>query len=70
MILHASLHLMNVNSAALTKAGITRDADVEGVARFDDGEPTGELQEFAAMFPISRLTGNIFRVNGGMTTQW
>ena len=30
----------------------------------DDGEPTGELQEFAAMFPISRLIGNIFRVTG------
>jgi predicted amidohydrolase YtcJ len=64
VILHASQHLMNVNSAALAQAGITRDTEVEGVARFDNGEPTGELQEFAAMFPISRLTGNIFRVAG------
>ncbi|MDP9900313.1 amidohydrolase [Variovorax ginsengisoli] len=64
VILHASQHLMNVNSAALAQAGITRDTEIEGIARFDDGEPSGELQEFAAMFPITRLTGNIFRVAG------
>ncbi|MGA0572183.1 amidohydrolase [Variovorax sp. VNK109] len=64
IILHASQHLMNVNRAALAAAGITRDTEIEGIARFDDGEPSGELQEFAAMFPITRLTGNIFRVTG------
>jgi predicted amidohydrolase YtcJ len=64
VILHASQHLMNVNSAALAQAGITRDTGIEGIATFEDGEPTGELQEFAAMFPITRLTGNIFRVAG------
>ncbi|MEO8937592.1 MAG: amidohydrolase [Burkholderiaceae bacterium] len=68
VILHASQHLMNVNSVAMAQAGITRDTEIEGIARFEDGErrgePTGELQEFAAMFPISRLTGNIFRVAG------
>ena len=69
VVLHASQHLMNVNTAALAQAEITRDTDIEGIARFDSGaqsgEPTGELQEFAAMFPITRLTGNIFRVAGG-----
>lgn len=64
VILHASQHLMNVNRAAMAAAGITRDTDIEGVVRFPDGEPSGELQEFAAMFPITRLTGNIFRVTG------
>lgn len=68
VILHASQHLMNVNSAALAQAGITRDTEIEGIARFahgeHSGEPNGELQEFAAMFPITRLTGNIFRVAG------
>mgnify|MGYP000303566447 CR=1 FL=1 len=64
VILHASQHLMNVNRAALAQAGITRDTEIEGIARFDNGEPSGELQEFAAMFPITRLTGNIFRVAG------
>lgn len=64
VILHASQHLMNVNTVALAQAGITRDTEIEGIARFGDGEPNGELQEFAAMFPITRLTGNIFRVAG------
>ncbi len=72
VILHASQHLMNVNSAALQAAGIDRDTEVEGIAKFEDGpskgEPTGELQEFAAMFPITRLTGNIFRVTGASET--
>ncbi len=72
VILHASQHLMNVNNAALKAAGIDRDTDVEGIAKFEDGpnkgEPNGELQEFAAMFPITRLTGNIFRVTGASET--
>lgn len=68
VILHASQHLMNVNSAALARAGIDRDTDVEGVVKFDAGprrgSPTGELQEFAAMFPVMRFTGNVFRLAG------
>ena len=67
IILHASQHLMNVNDAALAAAGIDSDCEIEGVARFEDGRPTGELQEFAAMFPITRLTGNIFRLTGTST---
>ncbi|RYC30082.1 amidohydrolase [Lichenibacterium minor] len=59
---HANGHLMNVNSAALRMAGITRDTDVEGVVKFPDGpkagEPTGELQEPAAMFLIVRHVGD------------
>lgn len=65
VILHASQHLMNVNGAALAQAGIDRDSDIEGVVKRDDGEPSGELQEFAAMFPIQRLIGNVFRIAGG-----
>ena len=64
VILHASHHLLNVNRAALRKAGIDRDTEVEGVARFENGEPNGELQEFAAMFPVLRVIGNSFRAAG------
>jgi predicted amidohydrolase YtcJ len=64
VVLHASQHLMNVNSTALALAGVTRDTDIEGVVKDARGEPSGELQEFAAMFPITRLIGNIFRVTG------
>jgi len=72
VILHASQHLMNVNSAALARAGIDRDTEAEGVVKFGDGPhrgaPTGELQEFAAMFPIMRFTGNVFRLAGTSET--
>lgn len=59
---HANGHLMNVNSAMLRIAEITRDNEVEGVVKFaegaDEGEPTGELQEPAAMFLVLRKVGN------------
>ncbi len=64
VVMHASMHLMNANSAALEQAGIDRDTDIEGVAKFDNGEPTGELLEFAAMFPVTRMLGNPFRTLG------
>ena len=59
---HTNGHLINVNSAALRMAGITRDTGVEGLVKFPDGpkagEPTGELQEPAAMFLIVRHVGD------------
>lgn len=58
VITHANGHLMNVNTPMLRLAGITRDSEVEGVMRFPDGEPNGELQEPAAMFPVVRRIGN------------
>lgn len=62
IILHASFHVMNVNSAALSAADITNDTEVDGVVRLEDGRPAGELREFAAMFPILRLIEKIFRI--------
>ncbi len=62
VVAHANGHLMNVNSAMLRLAEITRDNEVEGVVKFADGaavgEPTGELQEPAAMFLVLRRIGN------------
>lgn len=59
---HANGHVMNVNSAMLAVAEITRDNEVEGVVRFAAGvragEPNGELQEPAAMFLVLRKIGN------------
>jgi len=57
VVLHASVHLMNVNSSMLALAGIDSETDIDGVGKDADGEPTGELQEFAAMFPVYRLIG-------------
>lgn len=62
VISHANGHLLNVNSAMLRIAGITRDNEVEGVVRFGagalEGAPTGELQEPAAMFLVLSKIGN------------
>lgn len=58
VIAHANGHLMNVNTAMLRLAGITRATEIEGVIKFENGEPTGELQEPAAMFPVVRRIGN------------
>lgn len=63
-VLHASIHLLNVNSAMLRKAGIERNTEVEGIVRDADGSPSGELQEFAAMFPVMRAIGNAFSKAG------
>lgn len=57
VISHSNGHLMSVNTPMLQLAGITRDTDIVGVMRYDDGEPNGELQEFAAMFPVQRCVG-------------
>lgn len=63
-VIHASVHLLNVNSAMLAAAGIDRDTAVEGVVKDADGAPSGELREFAAMFPVFRLIGDAFFAAG------
>jgi predicted amidohydrolase YtcJ len=51
-LVHINGHCANVNTAALRLGGITRDTQVVGVTKDADGEPTGELVEFAAMFLV------------------
>jgi predicted amidohydrolase YtcJ len=69
VIAHANGHLMNVNSAMLRIAGISAETEVEGVMKFEHGdqggqtgdhagEPTGELQEPAAMYLVLKHVGN------------
>ena len=62
VIAHANGHLMNVNTPMLTQAGIDADNEVEGVIKFASGalagQPTGELQEPAAMFLVIRKVGD------------
>lgn len=60
-VLFSNFHVMCVNSAALALAGYDAFTEVEGVVMGDDGEPTGELQEMAAMFPIMHRLGIDFR---------
>lgn len=48
-VFHASAHLATVNTAMLTQQDIGADHPADGVPKGDDGYPTGELQEPAAM---------------------
>ncbi|MCG8693513.1 MAG: amidohydrolase, partial [Minwuiales bacterium] len=63
-VMHSNFHLMTVNSAALKLANYTADLEVDGIARDADGDPNGELQEVAAMFPVMRRLGIDFRALG------
>jgi hypothetical protein len=58
VIAHANGHVLNANSAMLRAAG----TDVEGVCKFESGEragePTGELQEPAAMYLVLKHAAN------------
>ncbi|MFQ6550411.1 amidohydrolase [Aestuariibius sp. 2305UL40-4] len=60
-ILFSNFHLMCVNSVALDMVGYSETTLAEGVVKWPDGAPTGELQEMAAMFPIMRRLGIDFR---------
>ncbi len=55
VVQHMSNHLLNVNHATLAAVGMGRHTAIEGVPKDESGEPTGELQEFAAMFPVLQL---------------
>jgi predicted amidohydrolase YtcJ len=60
---HANGHVATVNSATMRMAGIKRDGQVVGVLKGADGEPNGELVEFAAMFLVEPA---LTRVMGAM----
>lgn len=60
-VLFSNFHVMCVNSAALEIAGYTADTAVDGVVKGEDGQPTGELREMAAMFPVLRRMKIDFR---------
>ncbi|MFK8080790.1 MAG: amidohydrolase [Granulosicoccus sp.] len=57
-IMHASGHIMNVNSKALELADFLRQGiDHDGVPLGDDGLPTGELKGPDVMFPVGQKAG-------------
>ncbi len=61
VVIYSNFHLMCANSKALEMAGYDRTTNVEGVVKDANGDPTGELQEMAAMFPIMRRCDVDFR---------
>lgn len=57
-IMHASGHIMNVNSKALELAGYLRTGIThDGVPLGEDGLPTGELKGPDVMFPVGQQAG-------------
>lgn len=61
VVQHSNFHLLTANTAALKLARYGRETNIEGVVKEADGEPSGELQEMAAMFPLLRRLGIDFR---------
>ena len=60
-VIHSNFHVMTVNSAALDLAQYNSHSNVAGIVKADNGEPNGELQEMAAMFPVMRRLRIDFR---------
>ena len=57
-VLHASGHILNVNSEALRRAGLLRrGVDHPGIPLGEDGLPTGELKGPEAMMPLMPHVG-------------
>ena len=65
VVLHASLHVMTINSAMLELTGLHRHVEIEGIMLGEDGRPNGELQEMAAMHAVFETLGmNLFEMVG------
>lgn len=57
-LVHASCHILNVNSQALARAGLMRSGIVHpGIALADDGLPTGEIRGPEAIALVGPLLG-------------
>jgi predicted amidohydrolase YtcJ len=59
LLLHASGHLMTINSAALAKIPQDKLSSIKGIAKGADGTPSGELQEVEAVLLGLSLAGEI-----------
>ncbi len=60
-VMFSNFHLMCVNTRALELAEYGPETNLEGVIKDASGQPNGELQEMAAMFPVMRRLGIDFR---------
>jgi predicted amidohydrolase YtcJ len=60
LVLHSNGHLLNVNGKVLSMAGITAQTNVHGISKDEQGQPTGELVEMAAMYMAYKYTGDPF----------
>lgn len=57
-IYHASLHIINVNSFVLERAGVTLDTDSEFILRDEAGKITGELAGHVGRYLLYKSVGS------------
>lgn len=57
MVHHASLHIVNVNTLLLERAGFDASTNLPGIPRLPDGTPSGELQGVATRLRLFRALG-------------
>ena len=60
IVMHASGHLINVNSLVLNRARIDESTEVHGVYKDQNGSPTGELISMATHYMIQKVAGMPF----------
>lgn len=58
MVMHASGHVLNVNSRLLALANLDDQLNIEGLIKDADGQLTGELRDLASQFAVLRVVGN------------
>jgi len=58
LVIHASFHIINVNTLVLERAELLRATDISGVVAGKDGLASGELQGIAARFRVFRSLGS------------
>ncbi|MDQ4060385.1 MAG: amidohydrolase [Pseudomonadota bacterium] len=57
LVIHASFHLLNVNTVLMERAGITASTEVQGILKDEHGKPTGQFQSMAANDLIYKALG-------------
>lgn len=69
IVMHASLHVMTVNTRILELSNLDQHAGVEGIMLDAAGQPNGELQEMAAMHAVFETLGlNLFEAVSSPST--
>lgn len=64
LVMQSNMHVGYANSHGLAAVGFAQGSNTEGVIKDASGRPTGELQEFAALGPMTTHAGVTFRALG------
>lgn len=71
LVLHASLHITNVNQAYVDRVGWRDADDVVGIKRYGDGSISGEMHGAANQYTMTwSMRANIAKGGGGFRAEW